>query len=305
MDYCNIDIEMVKSIFPKRKKNSHKGTYGHVLNISGSNEYRGAAYLSSIGAYKAGCGLVTLASTEKVIDVVSNYNPMIIYLPLLTTNFNPFAKVFNINKILKNIKNYNTICIGCGLGINSGSVYLVKNLFNSLKDSNIPFVIDADAINIIAKEKIKILPKNSIITPHPKELSRLLDMDVNEIEQDRIKACIKASKKYNTITILKGEKTLISSCDGQKIYINESGNSALSKAGSGDVLSGLISGFLAQIIKDESNNASTSEKLIQSAIISVYLHGLAGEDASFDLTSYSALQNVIINSIRKQIKNLI
>lgn len=304
MDCCNIDENMVKSFLPKRKNHSHKGTYGHVLNISGSNEYRGAAYLSSIGAFKVGCGMVTLASCSKVIDVVSVYNPMIIYLFLLNKG-NLFAKFYNLKKIVKNIDKYSVVCIGCGLGINSLSIYLVKNLIKSLNTSKIPFVIDADGLNIIAKERINVLPQNTIITPHPKELSRLLNMNVEDIQNNRVEAAIKASKKYNCVTLLKGENTVISNQTGEKVYINRTGNTALSKAGSGDVLSGMISGFLSQMVNDYESNDSIYEKIIKSAINGAYIHGKAAEAASHCYTSYSTLQEDIINSIGGQIKKLL
>lgn len=304
MDCYNIDENLVKSFLPKRKSNSHKGTYGHVLNIAGTNEYRGAAYLSSTGAFKAGCGMVTLAATNKVIDVVSNYNPMIIYLSLMNTN-NPLAKFYNLQKIVKNIDKYSVVTIGCGLGMKSASIFLVKNLIKALQNTNISFVIDADAINIIAKKKINVLPKNSIITPHPKELSRLLNVGVEDIQKNRIETAIKASKKYNCITLLKGENTVISNETGTKVYINATGNSALSKAGSGDVLSGMISGFLAQMINDYEDNDKINEKIIKAAIVGTYLHGKAAEAAAIDMTQYSALQEDIINSIGGQIKKLL
>ena len=304
MDCYNIDENLVKSFLPKRKRNSHKGTYGHVLNIAGSNEYRGAAYLSSIGAFKAGCGMVTLAATDKVIDVVSNYNPMIIYLSLANVS-NPFAKFYNLKKILKYIDKYSVVTIGCGLGMKSASVFLVKKLLKTLQNTNIPFVIDADAINIIAKKKINILPKNSIITPHPKELSRLLNIGVEDIQKNRIEAAIEASKKYNCITLLKGENTVISNETGEKVYINATGNSALSKAGSGDVLSGMISGFLAQMINNYEDKDKISEKIIKAAIVGTYLHGKAAEAATTDMSPHSVLQEDIINSIGGQIKKLL
>lgn len=304
MDCYNIDENLVKSFLPKRKSNSHKGTYGHVLNIAGTNEYRGAAYLSSTGAFKAGCGMVTLAATNKVIDVVSNYNPMIIYLSLMNTN-NPLAKFYNLQKIVKNIDKYSVVTIGCGLGMKSANIFLVKNLIKALQNTNISFVIDADAINIIAKKKINVLPKNSIITPHPKELSRLLNVGVEDIQKNRIETAIKASKKYNCITLLKGENTVISNETGTKVYINVTGNSALSKAGSGDVLSGMISGFLAQMINDYEDNDKINEKIIKAAIVGTYLHGKAAEAAAIDMTQYSALQEDIINSIGGQIKKLL
>ena len=145
-------------------------------------------------------------------------------------------------------------------------------------------MIDADAINNIAGYSGDLSLKNAVITPHPKELSRLLKVNLEDILENREKYARIASQKYECITVLKGKNTIVT--DGDEIFINTTGNSALAKAGSGDVLTGIISGLLSQHMT-----------LFDSAKLGVYLHGLSGDIASEDLTQYSVLASDVIDYI--------
>ena len=155
------------------------------------------------------------------------------------------------------------------------------------------FIIDADAINACAEAKFFNLPMNSIITPHPLELSRLLGVDVKEIQQNRAKWAWEASKELDSIVLLKGHETIIA-VPGGKIFLNHTGNSALAKAGSGDVLTGMIAGFCAQGLNLES-----------AACCAVFLHGIAGEIASKSLSEYSVLASDLIRYIPLAIKAIL
>ena len=151
-------------------------------------------------------------------------------------------------------------------------------------------VIDADALNIIPKFDINKLPENSIITPHPMELSRLLKISIDEIQANRIESAQKASKKYGCTTILKGNETVVCTKD-LEIYTNTTGNSSMAKAGSGDVLTGILSGLLAQGLTTK-----------QAALLGVYLHGLSGDIARRDLSEYSVLASDLIKYLPEAIK---
>ena len=256
---------------PKREQYSNKGTFGKVLNISGSDNYTGAAYLSSVSALKVGCGLVSLCSSAKVISAVSNLSPDITFTPLTD---------------LKNkIDDFDVISIGCGLSTETAQTVLFKSVLSALQDKETPLVIDADGINILSKLKKPILPVNTIITPHIKEASRLLKTDVKKILDKPIDYAKKISEKYKCTTILKQHSTVVCSKD-MEIYINETGNSALAKAGSGDVLTGMVSGFLAQKMTP-----------FEAAKLAVFLHGKTGELASSMLTEYSTLASDLIKYI--------
>lgn len=269
--------EQVKKLLPLRPKNSHKGTFGHVLNIAGSTFYTGAAYFSSVSALKVGCGLVTLASAATVLRTVAALSPDIIFMPV---------------KKLKNIQKFQAISIGCGLSNEKNAVKIFKKTMTLLKDSDIPVVIDADGLNILSKLKIN-LPGNIVLTPHPKELARLLDVEVEKILSEPEVFAKKCSEKYNCTTVLKLHKTIVTDNLGN-IYVNNTGNSALSHGGSGDVLTGMITGFLAQ-----------NTKPFEACCLAVYLHGLIGELASKDLTEYSTLASDLINYIPKAFKTII
>ena len=259
---------------PTREENSHKGTFGKVLNIAGSDYMTGAAYLSSVSALKVGCGYCFLASTERVIDAVASQTQNIVFVPL--------------NKIKE--QKPDVISIGCGLSITEETMTLLKDTIEYYKD--LPTVIDADGLNILARGGIS-LPKRLILTPHHKEAARLLKYDIEEINNTPGMHAIEISKKYHCVTVMKGHPTVVSNTDGE-IYINGTGNSALAKAGSGDVLTGIIAGLVAQKMD-----------LYEAAKLGVHLHGLCGDLAAKDLTEYSVMAKDIIDYIPQAIKTLI
>ncbi len=280
--------EIILNMLPKRTQNSHKGTFGHVLNIAGSCQYIGAAYLSSISSLKVGAGYTMLASCSDVINSISSMTPDITYLDLGQSAYGTIPK--DAIKFLSAIANYDVVSIGCGLNQIGGVSDLVVNFLKKNKNSYTPIIIDADGINAIAAAKTFAIPLNSIITPHPMELSRLMGVDVKEIQKNRAKWAWEASREFDCIVLLKGHETVIAIPSG-KIFINHTGNSALAKAGSGDVLTGMIAGFCAQGLQLEN-----------AACCAVYLHGLAGEIASKTLSEYSVLASDILKYIPVAIK---
>ena len=224
--------EIVSKFLPQRVQISNKGTYGNVLNIAGSMFYPGAAYLSSISALKAGAGASMLATASDVIPLVAANSPDITFLDLGQSPVGTIPK--DGMKYLDGVANSHAISIGCGLSTLGGTKNFIISFLQSNMDSQTPIIIDADAINTLASTNKKLFPLNSIITPHPLELSRLLDVDVKEIQSNRLKWAWEASKSFDCIVLLKGHETIIAIPNG-KIFINPTGNSALSKAGAGDV----------------------------------------------------------------------
>ncbi|MBQ8168618.1 NAD(P)H-hydrate dehydratase [bacterium] len=250
---------------PERKQNSHKGTYGKVLNVAGSMYMPGAAYLSSVSALKVGCGYCFLCSEEAVLRSVSAQTQNIVFVPT--------------RELKKQLKTANVVSIGCGLSTSFRAKQIFKKVMDNVGD--IPVIIDADGLNILAKTKIK-LPKQLILTPHPTEAARLMQITTEEILQDTKYWAKEISKKYGCVAVLKTHQTVV--CQGENTYINISGNSALAKAGSGDVLTGIISGLLAQ-----------GMDLFEAAKTGVYLHGLSGEFASKKLTEYGVMASDLIS----------
>lgn len=286
-----IGKDLILSLLPKRVPNSHKGTYGHVLNIAGSTQFPGAAFLSSVSSLRVGAGYCMLASCSDVVNTVSSLSPDVTYIDLSQSQFGTIPK--DAIKSVLAIANYDVVSIGCGLNLVGGVSDFVINFLKKNRNSYTPIIIDADAINIMAKERYYNLPMNSIITPHPAELSRLMGVSVSEIQQNRAKWAWEASKEYDCIVLLKGYESVISVPNG-KIFINHTGNSALSKAGSGDVLTGMIAGFCAQGLTLEA-----------AACSAVFLHGLSGELAAKNLSEYSVLASDLIKYIPIAIKAIL
>ena len=261
---------------PIREQNSNKGTFGKVLNFCGSKNYVGAAYLSAVSSLKVGAGYSALASTKDVIESVSKLLPEAVFLTR--------------EEGLKRLQDFSVILIGCGLGQDNEAMRLFRKIISKCGD--VPTVIDADGLNLLSKTNIK-LPENSVITPHPAEAARLLKTGTENILKDIEGSAKELSEKYKCVTVLKTHRTLICNKD-LSIHINEHGNSALAKAGSGDVLAGIISGLLAQ-----------GMDMFNGAKLGVYLHSRAGEIASEELTEYSVLASEILKYIPFAIKELL
>ena len=281
-----ITEQFVKTNFPKRIDNSNKSTYGKVLNIAGSSNYRGAAYLSSASCLRIGAGLVCLASVEKVCNSVSALLPEVIFQELSQNNVGSISKLNNVD-----LYGYQTVLLGCGLTTNEETSEFLLNLFDKMP-SNKSLVVDADAINILAKNNVKFSTKNIVLTPHVKELSRLLNVSVEEINDNREKYAMIAAQKFECVVLLKGNKTVIT--NGEEVYINSTGNSALAKAGTGDVLTGIIGGLISQ-----------SVDCFKAAIIGAYIHGLAGDLMSEELTKYSVLASDVVEYIPFAVKQVL
>jgi NAD(P)H-hydrate epimerase len=263
---------------PERFKVSNKSTYGRVLNIAGSDYMSGAAYLSSVSALKIGCGYCFLSSTERVIDAVAAKTSNVVFLPK--------------DKLFETLNSFNVVEIGCGLSQSDYAIELFNNVVDKLSP-NIPLIIDADGLNILSKNSEKYLQRgfsNSILTPHPREASRLLGCELDDILGDVKTSAEQISLKYNCVTVLKTHNTIVSTVDG-KIYQNTTGNNSMAKAGSGDVLAGMISGLIAQ-----------GMDTFEGAALGVYLHGLCGDIAKEKLTEYSVMADDLISCIPNAIK---
>ena len=282
-----IEKKLIKGLLPKRSNDSNKGTFGHVLNVAGSKNYIGAAYLSTISALKVGAGLVSLAAPDIIIPIIAAKSPEPIYIYLKST---PDGAISSDNDI-KELQKYNVVSVGCGITTSNQTKQFLFSLLNKLSQMQ-RVVIDADGINILANHKCELSLKNSIITPHPIELSRLLNVSPDEIINNREKYARITSQTFECITVLKGHETIVT--DGQKIFINKTGSSALAKAGTGDVLTGIISGLLAQRLSP-----------LNSAILGVYVHGLAGDIAASNLTKYSVLASDVIMYLPQAISSII
>ncbi len=270
------DKKFIFNHLPKRPQNSNKATFGKVLNIAGSMNYRGAAYLSSAAILRCGAGYVTLASIDKICSSVSSMLPEITFY---TLNKTAEGTISSDNKI-ENLYEYDVISLGCGITQNPQTKTFLLELLSKV-NQNQKVILDADAINIISTCKGDVSLKNVVLTPHPKELARLLNVKLEDIIDNREKYARITSQTFECITLLKGKNTIIT--DGEKMYVNPTGNSALAKAGTGDVLTGIITGLSAQKLSN-----------FDSAILGAYIHGLAGEIAAAELSEYCVMASDVI-----------
>ncbi len=290
--YIELCAELIRNILPVRTLDSNKGSYGKVLNIAGSLNYQGAAYLSSVSSLKVGAGLVSLATIETVINNISALTPNLTFFKL-RDSYSKCIASDSFAELVPILGGYNVVSIGSGLSLEPAVMAFVSDFIKYFADSSTSIVMDADALNSVAESGFCKLPVNTIITPHPKELSRLLRCDVERIQEDRISAAKAASEKFGCLTVLKGYRTVICTPNFE-IFINTTGNSALAKAGSGDVLVGMITGFLAQGVSCDG-----------AVKLAVFLHGLCGELAAEKLTEYSVLAQDIVDCIPLSIKSIL
>lgn len=253
----------VKDIIPKRIANSHKGMYGKANLISGSFGMSGAAILASKAAIRSGLGLLKLYIPESLNTVVTTSIPEAITVPLQEMRKGVIG-INQIDRVISDSKESDVITIGPGCGNSMELLEMVKRLLSEVKA---PMIIDADGLNALAKN-MELLEKsrdNIIVTPHPGEMARMTDMTIEEILDNPVEIAKNFAEKYRVVTILKGARTVIAVPDGD-IYINVSGNSGMSTAGSGDVLTGIVTAMVAQGLS-----------LVDAAKAGVYLHGLSGD----------------------------
>lgn len=274
-----IDQKEILKRYKPIDKFTHKGIQGHVLIIGGSYGKIGAVCLSSKAALKSGCGLVTAYIPKCGYNIVQTAIPEVM---VLTDNQEKFIAeiAFDLDP--------QAIGIGPGLGQDK----LTKQAIHEFLIANkAPLVMDADALNILSKNKqwLSLLLPETIITPHPKELQRLIG-EWNS-EQEKIDKTIAFSKQYHIIVVMKGAPTRI--INGGTIYENTTGNAALATAGSGDVLTGMIASFLAQ-----------SYKPVDSAILGVYLHGLTADIALPETGYQSFIASDIIATLGRAFLSL-
>jgi ADP-dependent NAD(P)H-hydrate dehydratase / NAD(P)H-hydrate epimerase len=259
--------DMVRTILPQRPAVSSKGTFGKVMVVAGSLEYAGAAYLSCSGALRSGAGLVTLAVPESLVSVITR--PVeATCLPLPDAVKGRAAGPAAV--IRRGLAGYEVLLIGPGLGRQTHATGLVHSLLFGRKRLECSSVIDADALNILAAMGARSpiwrrLADDAILTPHPGEMARLTGSSVSDVQRDRIGVARESARDWHKTVVLKGAYTVVVGPEG-KVMVVPFANASLASAGTGDVLSGAIAGFVAQGLS-----------LFDAAVAGVYVHGKAGE----------------------------
>lgn len=276
-NYIEIEKEFI-NIMPKRDNNSHKGTFGKIGIVGGSFGMTGSVYLSSNACLKSGAGLVYNVVDKEIFEIMS-----IKYIE-------PIAKTFDNNDdLIKFLNSLDVVAIGPGMGTKKEKIEILKRVLKIQK----PLLIDADGLNnlVLIDEPFKNRKDfQTVLTPHPLEFSRLTGLDPNFINNNREKLAKEYAKKNKVVLVLKGSATVVT--DGDRIYINKSGNPGMASAGSGDVLTGIISALLKIFPSFE------------AAKVGVYIHGLAGDFAKNSLGEVSMRARDIINFLPMAFKSI-
>ena len=272
-----------RKMLPDRPEDSNKGTYGRLLVIAGSKGMAGAAYLNAHAAYMTGAGLVRIYTSSDNREILQTLLPEAI----ITT-----YEEYNKEELLSLLTWADGVCIGSGLGMSRLSEKILKTVIEYVK---VPCLIDADGLNLLAENKNylnQMAERRFVITPHMKEMSRLTGTPVEELKADRIQILKDFISRYRITCVLKDSRTLIAS-EEKGIRMNLTGNSAMAKAGSGDVLAGVISGWMVQ--EKEAEDA---------AELGTYIHGLSGDLAKFEKGVYSVMARDLIEYISKALMKL-
>ncbi len=255
-----------RAVLPRRPLDANKGTFGRALVVAGSANYIGAAYLACSGAIRVGAGLVTLATATSLQPILASKLTETTYLPLPESNRGIIA--FEAVKLIRQqFNHYNVLLLGCGLGQSQPATRFITATLLRGKRALPPLVLDADALNALAKipNWWQRLTVNAILTPHPGEMARLAGVSVDEVQSDREGIAKSVAREWHKTIVLKGAYTVIAAPDGQS-RTSPIANPGLASAGTGDVLSGAIAGLVAQGLP-----------LFNAASLGVYLHGEAGE----------------------------
>ena len=286
-----IDKSLVNSGIVKRTQESNKGTYGSLLTICGSYSMAGASILAGKGALRCGIGLLKMAVPKSVYPIVASAIYESVYYPVSENESGTHNK-YETPFLLEKSKESNAVLIGCGMQ-NNRDTYFIVNSF--LEKCTVPIVLDADALNAICSnlDALKLAKVPVVITPHPKEMARLLKISVAEVQSNREQVAVNFAREYNVYVVLKGHNTVVASPNGD-VFVNTTGNAGMATGGSGDVLAGMISSLLAQ----------NPKKPLECACAGVYLHGMAGDIAKVKFGEISMLPTDLINCIPKAFLNL-
>ncbi|MEW5801919.1 MAG: NAD(P)H-hydrate dehydratase [bacterium] len=285
-----IDAPSLQNCWPRRPLESHKGTYGHLLVLAGSLGKTGAAYLTSQSGARVGTGLVTLGIPESLNTIMEMKLTEVMTYPLPETDEKTFS-ASALTAIEGLLPRMSALAIGPGVGVHPEVKELVSWIIHK---ASIPVVLDADGINVLAAQSgiLKEAKQPIVLTPHPKELSRLLGIDLQAIIGNRLEMSRRAAMELNCYVLLKGFRSLVADPEGN-VFINPTGNPGMATGGTGDVLTGVIGGLLAQGVPK-----------LQAVLAGVYLHGFSGDLVREHKGEYGLLAADLIEHLPMAIERL-
>ena len=285
-----VEEAAIRPYFARRKRDTHKGSYGHLLIFAGSLGKSGASALAGRAGLRMGAGLVTVATAAGVLPSIARSMAELMTEPLAETPEKTIA-VAALPRALALLKGKNAVLIGPGLSTNASTAAFVLGLLPKIK---VPVVIDADGLNIVASnpESLARLRAPAVLTPHPGEFARLAGLSVDEVVRHRLELAPGFASKHGVIVVLKGHRTLIAAPDG-RVFVNPTGNPGMASGGTGDVLGGMIASQIAQ-----------KNDLLGSAVSAVYAHGLAGDVGADRLGERSLVAGDLVRYLPPALKAL-
>ncbi len=282
-----------------REREGNKGSYGHVLVIGGSLGKAGASAMAGFSALRAGAGLSTIATAKSALATVAGFHPELMTEPLPETDAGTIslrALGPNLDALLER----KTLAIGPGISRNPETAEFVRSI---VARAGTTLVVDADALNAFegAAGQLQGHGRTLVITPHPGEMSRLTGLTIAEVQANRLEVARKFSREHQLIVVLKGHRTLIAAPDGT-VWVNPTGNPGMATGGTGDILTGIVAGLIAQHLPDAQHPSDAQHQLdaqhpqqaLEATALAVYLHGLAGDLASASLGENSLVATDLI-----------
>lgn len=279
-------VEQVTNLplLPKRPVKGHKGTFGRVMMLGGSRGMSGAISLAGMGALRSGAGLVYLGIPEGIGSIVAGHNPSYLTVPFPEDESGIMEGVA-YEDLQPLLEDKSVVAIGPGWGQSEALRELCRKILLTVEK---PVVIDADALNMLVgmTDVLHEGPVPRVLTPHPGEFARLVGMPLKTVVEHRSQVAAEFADSFDVVLVLKGKETIVT--DGKRLYLNTTGNSGMGTGGSGDVLTGVISGLLAQ-----------GMPAFEAAQLGVYLHGLAGDLAAAELSQPALIASDLPNYLGK------
>jgi NAD(P)H-hydrate epimerase len=290
----------IAQLFAPRPRDSNKGMYGHVLVIGGSLGKAGAAAMASFSALRTGAGLVTVATPNSVLPTVAGFHPELMTEPLEETGDGTIS-VHALELLGQMARKKTVLAIGPGVSRNEETAEVVRRL---VVESDTPVVLDADGLNAFEgrakdfvrrgrKDGAQATEQTLVLTPHPGEMGRLTGFSIKEIQRDRVEVARSFAQEHRVILVLKGDRTVVANADGDA-WVNPTGNPGMATGGTGDILTGIVAGMLAQ----------NPQRAFEAVIAAVYLHGLAGDVAVENTGEQPLVATDLIKALPEAIRRI-
>lgn len=283
--------EFCSKFAARRTPEGHKGDYGHALIVAGSVGKTGAAVLASWAALRVGAGLVTVATPDPALPIIAAHTPEVMTAPLAATKAGTISvRTLDGGYFDSLVDGKRAIGIGPGLTTNAETVEFVRKV---VAQRAAPIILDADGLNAFDAHSAELKSSNGLlaVTPHPGEMARLLGCSIQDVQSNRVEIALKAAKDWNAVVVLKGHQTVTASPTGEA-FINSTGNPGMGTGGTGDVLTGILAGLVAQFGRGLNHSG-----FAQLLAFGVYLHGLAGDIPYAEYNEAPLIASDLINAI--------